>query len=81
MNKFTITLHRMIYPVLKILFVLLRRHIFVYVNCRPELRGNVIYAVNHSCKFDTQYVCEIVGRQCYILAGSRSSSLTGSHFI
>lgn len=75
MNKFTITLHRMIYPVLKILFVLLRRHKFVYVNRRPELRGNVIYAVNHSCKFDTQYVCEIVGRQCYILAGRQPLEL------
>ena len=64
-----ILLHRILYPCLKTGFVLSRKHKFIYQNQKPQISGNAIYAFNHSCKFDTQHTCEIIGKQAYILAG------------
>lgn len=59
------------YPLLRIIFKMIRKHKFKFINEHPNLDTNAIYAVNHSCKFDVQYFCEAVNRHCYILVGNQ----------
>ena len=69
MKEIDILFHHALYPCLRTGFIFLRKHKFIYQNPKPHITGNVIYAVNHSCKYDTQYVCEVIGKQAYVLAG------------
>ena len=71
MIKLPIYLHKVIYPILKPIFRLLRKHEFVYVNEVPKISGNAIFAVNHSNRYDIPYTCEILSRQCYVLLGKQ----------
>ena len=71
MSKLPIYLHKVIYPILKPIFRLLRKHEFVYVNKVPKISGNAIFAVNHSNRYDIPYICEILSRQCYVLLGKQ----------
>lgn len=71
MTKLPIYLHKVIYPILKPIFRLLRKHDFVYVNEVPKISGNAIFAVNHSNRYDIPYTCEILSRQCYVLLGKQ----------
>lgn len=71
MSKLPIYLHKVIYPILKPIFRLLRKHDFVYVNKVPKISGNAIFAVNHSNRYDIPYTCEILSRQCYVLLGKQ----------
>lgn len=40
-------------------------------NLHPDLEGNCIYAVNHSCKWDGQYLMEIIPKDFSFLAGKQ----------
>ncbi len=71
MSKLPIYLHKVIYPILKPIFRLLRKHKFIYVNEIPKISGNAIFAVNHSNRYDIPYTCEILSRQCYVLLGKQ----------
>lgn len=53
-----------------------RIHEFVRLNEHPEISTNCIYAVNHSCKWDTSYLIELLPRNFYILAGKQRLKLT-----
>lgn len=68
-------LHKMIYPLLKLIFKSVRKHKFVYLNKMPEFTSNAIFAVNHSCKNDIPYACEAIGQQCYVLVGKQPLNL------
>ena len=70
-KKLGIFVHDCTYLIFKTLFKLIRKHQFYFVNKQPILKSNVIYAVNHSCKFDIPYVCEAINRHCYVLVGKQ----------
>lgn len=63
MYNLFIILHRSIYLLLNHIFGTLRKHKFIFMNKPPDLPTNVIYAVNHSCKYDVPYACEAINRQ------------------
>lgn len=71
LNKFSISFHKMIYPLLKPIFRLLRKHEFIYVNQIPQINDNTIFALNHSNVHDIPYTCELLSRHCYILVGKQ----------
>ena len=48
-----------------------RVHEFVEVNEHPVITGNCIYAVNHSCKWDSQYLMELLPKRFSFLAGKQ----------
>lgn len=52
-----------------------RIHDFVYLNDPPNISHNCIYAVNHSCKWDFQYMVEIARKDFHILAGKQKLKL------
>lgn len=52
-----------------------RKHKFVFLNNHPDIRANCIYAMNHSCKWDSQYIMEITPGSCTILAGKQRLNL------
>lgn len=52
-----------------------RKHEFVFLNDHPTIEGNCIYASNHSCKWDFQYMVEIAEKRFTILAGKQRLSL------
>ena len=65
----------MLQTMLKKLVSKQRIHKFVMVNEHPEIATNCIYAVNHSCKWDTSYLIELLPRHFYILAGKQRLKL------
>lgn len=69
--KLSILIHRLFYSILKPNFARLLEHEFVFLNEKPTIDGNVIYAFNHSCKFDSQYVYELAESQCFLLVGKQ----------
>lgn len=54
---------------LKLLVRTQRKHQLVLMNNIPLVKENCIYAVNHSCKWDFQYMIEITTKYFYVLAG------------
>ena len=52
-----------------------RKHKFELMNSFPQVGGNCILAVNHSCKWDAQYMMELAPAQTYLLVGSQSLEL------
>lgn len=48
-----------------------RVHEFVEVNEHPVITGNCICAVNHSCKWDSQYLMELLPKRFSLLAGKQ----------
>ncbi len=48
-----------------------RKHQFKFLNEHPNVSKNCIYAVNHSCKWDFQYMVEIAQKHFYVLAGKQ----------
>ena len=71
MNRFTITVHRILYPLLVTIFRSMRKHEFVFLNEIPVIEGNAIFVVNHSNKYDIPYTCEVISRQSYVLIGKQ----------
>ena len=71
MNKLTIFFHKLLYLLLVTIFRSMRKHEFVFLNEIPETDGNVIFAANHSNKYDIPYTCEAVSRHCYVLIGKQ----------
>lgn len=56
---------------LKMIMKSIRKHEFCFINNIPKINGNCIYAVNHSCKWDFQYMVEIAPKKFTILAGKQ----------
>ena len=48
-----------------------RIHKFQQLNKHPDLNSNCIYAANHSCKWDGQYLMEIIPGEFSFLAGKQ----------
>lgn len=48
-----------------------QKHTFLILNSPPYINENCIYAVNHSCKWDFQYMVEIAHKNFYVLAGKQ----------
>ena len=65
----------MFHKVLKLIIRTQRKHKFVFLNNHPDIQTNCIYAVNHSCKWDAQYIMEIALGSCTLLAGKQRLKL------
>lgn len=61
----------MLHNILKCIIRTQRKHKFVFLNQHPDIEGNCIYAVNHSCKWDAQYMMELGRGRCFILTGKQ----------
>ena len=59
----------------KMIMKSIRKHEIHYINDIPNVSGNCIYAVNHSCKWDSQYMMEVLSRPLYILVGKQRLDL------
>ena len=55
----------------KMIMKSIRKHEIHYINDIPNVSGNCIYAVNHSCKWDSQYMMEVLPRPLYMLVGKQ----------
>lgn len=60
-----------LHTILKCIIRTQRKHKFVFLNKHPDVPGNCIYAVNHSCKWDAQYMMELGKGRCFILTGKQ----------
>ncbi|MBR2403074.1 MAG: 1-acyl-sn-glycerol-3-phosphate acyltransferase [Lachnospiraceae bacterium] len=45
------------------------------LNSMPEVQGNKLFAINHSCVCDAPVSCESIKEHCYILVGKQSLEL------
>lgn len=45
------------------------------LNSMPEVEGNKLFAINHSCVCDAPVSCESIKEHCYILVGKQSLEL------
>lgn len=61
----------MFHKILKCVIRTQRKHKFLFLNEHPAIQGNCIYAVNHSCKWDAQFMMELGKGRCFILAGKQ----------
>ena len=59
------------HKILKCIIRTQRKHKFVFMNQHPDIPGNCIYALNHSCKWDAQYMMELGKGRCFILTGKQ----------
>lgn len=60
-----------IHPLLLIAVRRRRKHELHILNDRPNISGNAIYAVNHSCRYDIPYALELIRRHSYVLVGKQ----------
>lgn len=63
-----ILLHPLMLLVVKVMRIGSGYKIF-YINKKPQIRGNAIYAFNHSCHMDGPIACEIIKKHCYLIVG------------
>ena len=75
MKKIAIAFHKLIFPILMLMFKSINAHKIVHYNEMPKINGNVIFAVNHSCKYDVPYTCQAIKRHTYLLAGQQTLEL------
>ncbi len=71
MKRIIIIIHKLLYPVLLLMFRTFKAHNITFYNEMPQLDENAIFAVNHSCKYDIPYTCEVVKRSSYVLIGKQ----------
>ena len=71
MKRIKIIIHKLLYPVLLLMFRTFKAHNIIFYNEMPQLDENAIFAVNHSCKYDIPYTCEVVKRSSYVLIGKQ----------
>lgn len=62
---------KLIHPILIFLMKTQRQHQLHILMPKPVYSENVIYAVNHSCRYDVPIVGEVVGRHTYLLVGKQ----------
>lgn len=60
---------------LMLMFKSINAQKIVHYNEMPKINGNVIFAVNHSCKYDVPYTCQAIKRHTYLLAGQQTLEL------
>jgi 1-acyl-sn-glycerol-3-phosphate acyltransferase len=68
--------YKMIHPLLIALVKKQRIHKLHFVNNFPEVKGNIIVAANHSCKYDFPIICESLKKHVYVLVGKQRLNLT-----
>lgn len=62
-------LYKCLHPVLLFLMKAQRKQEFRILNSKPKLKGNVIYAMNHSAKDDAPIATELIQEHVWILVG------------
>ena len=62
-------LYKLLHPILLSLMKAQRKQNLRFLNSKPELKGNVIYAMNHSTKNDVPIAAELIQEHVWILAG------------
>lgn len=67
--------HSLLHPLLLSLMKCQHKHQLHIMNSRPDIDGNAIYAINHSCKFDMIYASELIEVHSYVLAGKQRMRL------
>jgi len=70
-----INLHRLMHPILLEIIKAKKKPEVIVLNENPRCDGSVIYAVNHSNKYDVPVVAEIVGHHVWILVGKQRLDL------
>lgn len=50
------------------------------LNAMPEVQGNKLFAINHSCVLDAPVSSEVIKDHCYFLVGKQSLELLDSIF-
>lgn len=65
------TIIKMIHPLLLRLMKMQNQHELHIINEVPELKGNAIFAVNHSCRWDMPIVSQLINRHTYVLVGKQ----------
>lgn len=68
-------MRKLIHPLLIKLMKAQRKHELHIVTSEPLHNGNVIYAVNHSCRYDVPIVGETVKKHTYVLVGIQRARL------
>lgn len=68
-------LRKLIHPVLLWIMKQQQRHKMIILNCPPQMSGNAIYAINHSCRHDIPYAAQIIKRHSYVLVGKQRLNL------
>ncbi|MCM1247224.1 MAG: 1-acyl-sn-glycerol-3-phosphate acyltransferase [Lachnoclostridium sp.] len=68
-------LHKILHPFLLRLIKLYCSYNIHIVNGIPILNTNVIYAVNHSCRYDMPIVGQAIEKHTYVLAGKQNLEL------
>lgn len=68
-------LRRLLHPLLLSLMKRQYKHQLHIMNSRPDIDGNVIYAINHSCKLDMVYASGVIAVHSYVLAGRQRMRL------
>lgn len=64
-------MRKFIHPLLLRLMKQQRKHELHMLNSCPQVIGNAIYAVNHSCRYDIPYAAEAIGHHSYVLVGKQ----------
>lgn len=62
-------IRKAIHPALLRLMKQQRRHELHMLNPHPQVVGNAVYAINHSCRYDMPYAAEAIRRHTYVLVG------------
>ncbi len=65
------TLAHILHPIVKLLARTAVEHKFVYLNDRPMLDSNAIFAFNHSCKCDIPYTWYITKCHSWLVVGAQ----------
>ena len=72
------------HEILKTILKSIRKHDFYYISNIPDIDGNCIYAVNHSCRWDTQYMMEVLAyptyQGCYLETNKECNISMYEHF-
>lgn len=64
-------MRKLIHPLLLGLMKQQKKHKLHILNSHPQVIGNAIYAVNHSCRYDIPYAAEAIKRHSYVLIGKQ----------
>lgn len=65
------SIRKLLHPLLLTLMKSQRKHELHIVTPKVPYEGNVIYAVNHSCRYDIPIASEVIERHTYVLVGKQ----------
>ncbi|MCM1561862.1 MAG: hypothetical protein NC123_20385 [Butyrivibrio sp.] len=64
-------MRKWIHPLILRILQTQKKHELHILNQHPQIMGNAIYAINHSCRYDMPYAAEVIKRHTYVLVGKQ----------